>query len=55
MNGISKMTSLVIIIQGLLKSNLKYKRIVYGSYALVYISTKKDQSTRSMPAIVLNL
>jgi hypothetical protein len=53
-NGISKTMSLATIVQGLPKPNLKYKRIVYRSYALVHIGTKNDQSARSVPAIVLN-
>jgi hypothetical protein len=53
-NGISKSMSPAMIVQGLPKPNLKYKRIVYGSYALVYVGTKSDQSARSVPAIALN-
>jgi hypothetical protein len=53
-NGISKTMSPAMIVQGLPKPNLRYKRIVYGSYALVYIGTKNDQSARSVLAIALN-
>jgi hypothetical protein len=53
-NGISKTMSPATIVQGLPKPNLKYKRIIYGSYALVYVGTKSDQSARSVPAIALN-
>jgi hypothetical protein len=52
--GISKTMSPAMIAQGLLKPNLKYKRKVYRSYALVYIGTKNDQSARSVLAIALN-
>jgi hypothetical protein len=53
-NGVSKTMSPAMIVQGLPKPNLQYKRIVYGSYALMYIGTKNDQSTRSIPGIALN-
>jgi hypothetical protein len=53
-NGISKTMSPAMIVQGLPKTNMRYKRIVYGSYALVYIGTNNDQRARSVQAVALN-
>jgi hypothetical protein len=53
-NGVSKTMSPAMIVQGLPNPNLRYKRIVYGSYALVYIGTRNDMRARSVPAIALN-
>ena len=54
-NGVSNTMSPAMIVQGLPKLNLRYNRIVYGSYALVYMGTKNDMKARSIPAIALNL
>jgi hypothetical protein len=53
-NGVSKTMSPAMIVQGLSKPNLRYKRIVYGSYALVYMGTRNDMIARSIPVIALN-
>jgi hypothetical protein len=52
-NGVSSKMSPAMIVQGVLKPNIKNKRIVYGSYALVYTGTSNNMKARSIPAIVL--
>ena len=52
--GVSKTMSPSTIVQGLPKPNMKYKRIVYGSHALVYAGTNNRLDARCIPAIALN-
>ena len=52
--GVSKTMSPATIVLGLPKPNMKYKRIVFGSNALVYTGTNNNMDARSMPAIALN-
>lgn len=53
-NRISKTMSLSTIIEGMLKPNMKYRHIVFGSHAMVFIGTNNKMDTRSVPAIALN-
>ena len=41
-NGISKTMSPATIVQGVPKPNMKYKRIVFGAYAMVYSGTNNS-------------
>ena len=52
--GISRTMSPSTIVLGLPKPNMKFKRIVFGSYAMVYAGTTNNQNARSVPAIALN-
>ena len=54
MNSISKTMSPATIVQGVPKPNMKYKRIVFGAYAMVYSGTNNKLDARSVPAIALN-
>jgi len=54
MSGISKTMSPATIVQGLLKPNMRYKRIVFGSHAMVYTGTINKLDAGSVPAIALN-
>ena len=54
MNGISKTMSPATIVQGVPKPNMKYKRIVFGAYAMVYSGTNNKLDARSVPVIALN-
>ena len=54
MNGVSKTMSPSTIVEGLPKPNMKYKRIVFGAHAMVYIGTNNKLDARSVPAIALN-
>ena len=42
------------IVQGKPNPDMNHKRIVHGSYAMVYTGTKNDMNRRSVPAIALN-
>ena len=54
LTGISKTMSPSTIVLGLPKPNMKYKTIVFGAHAMVYIGTKNNMDARSIPAIALN-
>ena len=54
MNGVSKTMSPATIVEGIPKPNMKYKRIVFGSQAMVYTGTNNRLDARSVPAIALN-
>jgi hypothetical protein len=53
-NGVSETMSPSCIVQGRPNPDMNHKRIVHGSYAMVYIGTKNNMSRRSVPAIALN-
>jgi hypothetical protein len=53
-NGVSDTMSPSTIVQGKPNPDMNPKRIVHGSYAMVYIGTKNNMTCRSMPAIALN-
>ena len=53
-NGVSKSMSPATIVLGSPKPNMKYKRIVFGSYAMAYAGTSNKMKSRSIPAIALN-
>ena len=53
-NGVLKPLSPSNIIEGKHKIDMNHKRMVYGSYALVYLDTKNNMTARSVPGIVLN-
>ena len=52
-NGISKTMSPSNIVEGKPNPDFNNKRIVFGSYALVYIDTDNTMNARSVPAIAL--
>ena len=54
MSGISRTMSPATIVQGIPKPNMKYKRIVFGSHAMVYTGTNNKLEARSVPAVALN-
>ena len=53
-NGISDTLSPANITQGLPNPNLNHKRIVFGSYAMVFIGSTNTMKRRSVPAIAIN-
>jgi hypothetical protein len=53
-NGVSDTMSPSTIVQGKPNPDMNHKRIVHGSYAMVYIGTKNNMTRRSVPAIALN-
>ena len=55
MSGISKTMIPATIVIGIPKPNMKHKRIVFGSHAMVYAGTNNKMDARSLPAIALNL
>jgi hypothetical protein len=52
-NGISRTMSPSSIVEGKTNPDFNTKRIVYGSYAMVYIDTDNAMNSRSIPAIAL--
>ena len=54
-NGVSTTLSPVNIVLGRQKPNLNHKYITFGSYALVFVGTKNNMKSRSVPAIALKL
>ena len=52
--GISKTLSPASIVEGAPKPNMKYRRIVFGSHAMVFIGTTNTLHTRSVPAVAIN-
>jgi hypothetical protein len=52
-NGISRTMSPSNIVEGKPNPDFNIKRIVYGSYAMVYIDTDNTMNARSIPAIAL--
>ena len=52
-NGVSTTLSPANIVLGRQKPNLNHKYITFGSYALVFVGTKNNMKSRSVPAIAL--
>jgi hypothetical protein len=52
--GVSRNMSPSTIVQGIPSPDMNTKRIVYGSYAMVYIGTKNNMTRRSVPAIAMS-
>ena len=55
MNGVLKTLSPSNIIEEKPKIDMNYERIVYGSYALVYLETKNSMTAMRVPGMALNL
>ena len=53
-DGVSNTVSPAEIVQGRPKPDMRCKRIVYGSYAMVHSDTKNNMKARSVPSIALN-
>jgi hypothetical protein len=53
-NGVSNTLSPATIVQGKPNPDMNHKRIVHGSYAMVYVGTKNNMDRRSVPAIALS-
>ena len=51
--GISKHVSPATIIQGKTKPDFKYRHLPFGTYCMIYISTKNNMKARSVPGIAL--
>ena len=52
-NGVSSTISPATIVLGRSKPDLKHDRITSGSYALVFVRTKNNMKSRSVPGIAL--
>ena len=42
------------IVEGISKPNMKYKRIVFSTHAMVFIGTNNNIDSRSVPVVALN-
>ena len=52
-NSISDTMSPATIVEGVSKPDFKYKRVCFGSYALVWVRTTNDMTRRAIPCIAL--
>ena len=53
-NSISYTISPGTIVEGVSKADMRYNRIAFGFYAIVWIRTRNDMKWRAAPAIALN-